>query len=181
MKSTVWINGQQVGYRPNGYLSLFYELTPHLKKGRNILTEKVDNSLQPSARWYTGSGIYRHVNLVVTDRIRIEKDGTYVTTPEVTRERALVDFEAQVDNRLEQTYAKVTSIVADAEGREMARTSEVVRLSPGRNTVKGRLEVASPRLWSPQTPELYTLKTVIESDGRKYDEYPTRFGIRKIE
>lgn len=181
MKSTVWINGQQVGYRPNGYLSLFYELTPHLKKGRNILTVKVDNSLQPSARWYTGSGIYRHVNLVVTDRIRVEKDGTYVTTPEVTRERALVDFEAQVDNRLEQTYAKVTSIVADAEGREVARTSEVVRLSPGRNTVKGRLEVASPRLWSPQTPELYTLKTVIESNGRKYDEYHTRFGIRKIE
>ena len=68
MKSTVWINGRQIGYRPNGYLSLFYELTPHLKKGKNVLTVKVDNSLQPSARWYTGSGIYRHVNLAVRAR-----------------------------------------------------------------------------------------------------------------
>lgn len=181
MKSTVWINGEQIGYRPNGYLSLFYELTPHLKKGKNILTVKVDNSLQPSARWYTGSGIYRHVNLVVTDKIRVEKDGTYVTTPEVSRERARVNFEAEIDNRLPETYARITSVILDGDGREVARISERARLVNGKNIVSGQLEVASPRLWSPETPELYTLKTIIESEGRKYDEYPTRFGIRKLE
>lgn len=181
MKSTVWINGRQIGYRPNGYLSLFYELTPHLKKGKNVLTVKVDNSLQPSARWYTGSGIYRHVNLVVTDKIRVEKDGTYVTTPEVERERASVDFEVEIENRLPETYARITSVIEDDRGREVARTSERAKLVNGRNTVRGRLEVASPRLWSPDAPELYTLKTIIESDGKTYDEYPTRFGIRKLE
>ena len=181
MKSTVWINGEQIGYRPNGYLSLFYELTPHLKKGKNILTVKVDNSLQPSARWYTGSGIYRHVNLVITDKIRVEKDGTYVTTPEVGRDRALVAFEAEIDNRLPETYARITSVVLDGDGREVARTSERAKLVSGKNTVKGQLEVASPRLWAPETPELYTLKTIVERGGKIYDEYPTRFGIRKIE
>lgn len=181
MKSTVWINGQQIGHRPNGYLSLFYELTPHLRPGKNILTVKVDNSLQPSARWYTGSGIYRHVHLVTTDRIHVTKDGTYVTTPEVARDRALVDVEAEIDNRLGETYARITSIVLDSQGREVARTAEHARLAPGLNKVRERIEVADPSLWSPDTPVLYTLRTLVEADGRTWDTYDTAFGIRRIE
>ncbi|MEG0806840.1 MAG: glycoside hydrolase family 2 TIM barrel-domain containing protein [Alistipes sp.] len=181
MKSTVWVNGQQVGYRPNGYLSLFYELTPHLKRGKNVISVKVDNVLQPSARWYTGNGIYRHVNLVVTDKIRVEKDGTYVTTPKISKEQATVKFEVEVDNRLPESYAQIISIVLDAQGQEVARVAERAKLTNGANRISGQIEVANPLLWSTETPHLYTLKTVIEKNGEILDEYPTSFGIRKIE
>ena len=181
MKSTVWINGEKVGYRPNGYLSLCYELTPHLKKGTNILTVKVDNSLQPSARWYSGSGIYRHVNLVVTDSIFVAKDGTCVTTPEVSRDRAKVKFDIDIDNRTAPVQARVSSGIYRKDGEKVAQSSVVTRIDTGRNTVTGYLDVDDPALWSPDTPDLYELRTVIEADGKVYDEYVTTFGIRSIE
>ena len=66
MNSTVWVNGVEAGFRPNGYLTFGYDITPYMKRGRNIVSVRVDNSKQPAARWYTGSGIYRPVNLIVT-------------------------------------------------------------------------------------------------------------------
>lgn len=177
----VYLNGEKIAEHRYGYTEFTADATGKVRAGENTLRVTVDNSLEPNCRWYTGSGIYRHVNLVVTDKIRVEKDGTYVTTPEVSRERALVNFEAEIDNRLPETYAWITSVILDAGGREVARTSERARLANGKTTVSGQLEVLSPHLWSPEKPELYTLKTVVESDGKKYDEYTTRFGIRKLE
>lgn len=181
MKSTVWVNGHQIGYRPNGYLSLFYELTPYLRKGRNIITVKVDNSLQPSARWYAGSGIYRHVNIVVTDKIRVAKDGTYVTTPIVKENGVEVDYEVEIDNRLAKSYSRITSLVLDRQGHEVARASEYAVLEPGENIFKGSVWMDDPERWSPENPALYVLRTIIESGGKRYDVYDTRFGVRELE
>ena len=90
-KSTVWINGHELGFRPNGYISFEYDLTPYLKfGGKNIIAVKVDNSVQPNSRWYSGSGIYRNVWLVTTNKIAIDHWGTYVTTPEVSDQAATV-------------------------------------------------------------------------------------------
>src|ERR1700749_2791916 len=98
-KSTVWINGHELGFRPNGYISFRYDLTPYLKFGRqNIIAVKVDNSVQPNSRWYSGSGIYRNVWLVTTDKVAIDHWGTYVTTPEVSEESALIHLQTQVKN-----------------------------------------------------------------------------------
>src|SRR5215813_11842623 len=76
--SDVWVNGVHLGKRPYGYVSFGYELTEHVKFGRdNLLAVRVDNSGQPASRWYTGAGIYRHVRLVITDSVHIERWGTF--------------------------------------------------------------------------------------------------------
>ncbi|MBQ4278923.1 MAG: glycoside hydrolase family 2 protein [Rikenellaceae bacterium] len=183
MNSTVWINGHKLGYRPNGYLDVHYDLTPYLRPGMNILAVRVDNSLQPSARWYNGSGIYRHVRLIVTDPVRVAHNGTYVTTPDVTSEQATVAVEAEIvnptGNRLPVT---IESVVADSRGREVARSNRTLTLTDrGTTLAVDRLTVANPALWSPESPAVYYLTTRIVRDGKAIDDYVTRFGIRKAE
>ena len=82
-RSEVWINGTSLGMRPYGFTTFAYDLTPHLSpQGKpNQVAVRVDNSLQPNCRWYSGSGIYRHVWLITTDPIHIAQWGTFVTTP----------------------------------------------------------------------------------------------------
>ena len=85
--SEVWINGQYLGKRPYGYIGFYYDLTPHLKYGgENVIAVKVDNSHQPNCRWYSGSGIYRHTWLLVTNQVHVAHWGTFVTTPQVEME-----------------------------------------------------------------------------------------------
>ena len=82
--SEVWINGAYLGKRPYGYSSFRYELTPHLRyHAPNVIVVRVDNSAQPNSRWYSGSGIYRHVRLVTSDPVHVDHWGTYITTPRV--------------------------------------------------------------------------------------------------
>ena len=98
MKSQVWINGRMVGEYPNGYNAFQYDITPFVNRGnaRNVVAVKVDNSLQPASRWYTGSGIYRDVSIIATSQQHFAHDGIFVTTPEVTNERASVAIKAHV-------------------------------------------------------------------------------------
>src|SRR5213596_2254846 len=98
--SEVWINGRSLGKRPYGYSSFRYELTPNLRYGtaRNLIAVRVDNSQQPNSRWYSGSGIYRHVRLVTTAPVHVDHWGTYVTTPEVTSATARVRLVTTVRN-----------------------------------------------------------------------------------
>jgi beta-galactosidase len=87
VESDVWINGTHLGFRPYGYIPFHYDLTPYLKFGEeNIITVKTDNRLK--SRWYAGSGIYRPVKLIITDKVFIPIWGTYVTTPDVTNDSA---------------------------------------------------------------------------------------------
>src|SRR5205823_3329446 len=89
-KSEVWINNHRLGMRPNGYISFRYDLTPWLQRGRNVIAVKVDNSVQPNSRWYSGSGIYRNVWLVATQKVAVDHWGSYITTPKVSNEQATV-------------------------------------------------------------------------------------------
>ena len=96
--SEVWINGHYLGKRPNGYISFVYDLSPFLVKGKNIIAVKVDNSNQPNSRWYTGSGIYRHVWLNITNPLHIAQWGTYITTPNVDSASATVSVKTKIEN-----------------------------------------------------------------------------------
>src|SRR5277367_4009102 len=97
--STVWINGHQLGTRPYGYVPFAYELTPYLHfDGDNIVTVRVDNSNQTNCRWYSGSGIYRHTWLLITDHLRVAHWGTFVTYPRVSKESAIVQIKTRVAN-----------------------------------------------------------------------------------
>ncbi len=99
-RSEVWINGTSLGMRPYGFITFSYDLTPHVNSaGRpNHVAVRVDNSQQPNCRWYTGSGIYRHTWLIITDPIHIAQWGTFVTTPSISPQSASVEITTRVMN-----------------------------------------------------------------------------------
>src|SRR5216117_3323723 len=121
--SEVWINGHYLGKRPYGYSSFRNELTPNLRyrPATNVIAVPVDNSQQPNSRWYSGSGIYRHVRLVTTDPVHIHQWGTYVTTPEVTAASAQVTMRTTIRNAT-QVDQPITlrTILYDAAGKQVA-------------------------------------------------------------
>src|SRR6266481_3147129 len=118
--SDVWINGFHLGKRPYGYVSFRYELTEHLSFGNkpNVIAVRADNSAQPASRWYTGAGIYRHVRLVVTNQVHTAQWGTFVTTPQVSTDRAAVHVQTEVTNQATAARNVLLEIaVIDPAGR----------------------------------------------------------------
>jgi len=182
MNSQVWINGHLLGLRPNGYIGFSYDITPYLNKKENIIAVRVDNSKIPSARWYTGSGIYRHVNLLIVDKVHVSFNGTYVYTPEVLASKASVCIETTIVNETggSKNITLVSEIV-DNKGDEVDRISKNVYLNSDTLTITQNTAVSHPSLWSPQTPNVYYLKTFIKDGKKLLDTYVTSFGIRKIE
>lgn len=184
MNSEVWINGRYMGKRPNGYVGFSYDVTPFLSRGRNVIAVRVDNSLQPNSRWYTGSGIYRHVRLVVSNPLHIPQWGVYVTTPEITDSEAVVRVETAVVNKDRiARAASVTSIILDPAGNEAGRVVSAVSLPVGmEDMISQEIRISFPVLWDIDNPRLYTLKSVLASDGGNLlDETLTSFGIRSIQ
>ena len=180
MNSDVWINGFHLGHRPYGYISFRYDLTPHLVPGVNVLAVRVDNSRQPSARWYTGSGIYRHVWLTVVDKLHVAHWGTFVTTPHVDSAAADVAVRTTVENDGAAARQGVLRVaVLDAAAREVASAETPFALAAGDTTTIGQsLAVATPQLWSVASPTLYTLRTEVLDGHRVADTTATVFGIR---
>jgi beta-galactosidase len=179
----VWINGHFVGDRPYGYSSFECVLTPLVRFGAdNVLAVRVDHSRYADSRWYTGSGIYRHVRLRLTDKLRIAHWGLYVTTPEVTPESATVRVETMLENSSGQDKAFVLqSELLAPDGRAIAEVSVSSDLAEGTNTtVVQQLRIASPQLWSPDSPVLYSLKSRLRSGTAVVDETTTPFGIRTL-
>jgi beta-galactosidase len=183
MNSDVWINGQHLGKHPYGYTSFYYDLTPYIKKGENIISVKVDNSLQPNSRWYSGSGIYRHVWLNIAGPVHIAQWGTYVTTPVAESSSATVAVRTTIENKLEVTKNIVLrSVVIDGSGKEVVVVETPVTLtSSGKTDVEQSVKVKSAELWSIETPSLYTLKSTVLEGTKTIDNYNSTFGIRKIE
>ncbi|MBN1302394.1 MAG: glycoside hydrolase family 2 protein [Melioribacteraceae bacterium] len=180
--SEVWINGNYLGKRPYGYISFIYELTPYLKYGdeENIIAVKVDNSKQPNSRWYSGSGIYRNVHLITTDKIHVDKWGTFVTTPDVNNERAVVLINTTIQNFSDKDEDVVLrSIVIDESGEKVSEIqSSLPLLKKERKEVPHKLIVESPILWSDKSPYLYKVLTFVECNGEVRDNYETPLGIR---
>jgi len=182
MNSEVWVNGVRLGRRPNGYVSFAYDITPHLVAGVNVVAVRVDNSAQPNSRWYTGSGIYRHVWLTLADPLHVGHWGTYVTTPRADSAGA----EAVVKTRVENDGGAprrgvLRSVVVDSAGREVARAEAPFTLAAGQKIeLEQRIPVASPRLWSVETPYLYSLRSEVLGGARAVDVVTTPFGLRSI-
>ena len=118
--SEVWLNGHFLGYRPYGYISFGYDMTPYLRLAeQNLIAVRVDNSAQPNCRWYSGSGVYRHVWLVETSPIHLGRWGAYITTPEVTTAAAQIGIRTIVNNESEES------------ARPVLKTSALARSYPG--------------------------------------------------
>jgi beta-galactosidase len=183
MNSDVWINGIFLGRYPYGYTSFHYDLNKHLKKGINTLAVRVDNSQQPNSRWYTGSGIYRHVRLVLTNTLHVQRYGVYITTPEVAEDSAIVQLRTTIQNLGVNTRnGTLISILTGPDDREAGRAETLFSLKPGEKVeVNQDVQVMNPLLWSLESPELYSLKSLIKDRSVVVDELTTPFGIRSLE
>jgi beta-galactosidase len=184
MNADFWINGKLLGNHPYGYTSFEFDLTPYLKPvgQENIIAVRVRNEGKNS-RWYSGSGIYRHTWLTVTDPIHVATWGVFVTTPEISKAKAVVKIASEVRNRTgAEADVVVRTRVLDSKGKAV-RTSESHLRLPANETraVEQTLEVRSPRLWSTDSPELYSAEVEIVAAGKTVDKTSTHFGIRKIE
>jgi beta-galactosidase len=183
MNSEVWINGHLLGKRPNGYISFVYDLTPFLANGKNTIAVRVDNSNQPNSRWYSGSGIYRHVWLNITNPLHIAQWGTYITTPNVDSATATVSIKTKIENNGQDvSNATLISSVVDENGNEVINSKVPVSLTAkNSNEFSQSITVTSPHLWSVDNPHIYTLHSIIKSGKKTIDEYESTFGIRKLE
>lgn len=170
----VYVNGRLAGKWANGYNAFRIDATPFLKGGENSLVVKLNNP-GLSSRWYPGGGIYRPVKLILSGNDAIDTWGVWVTTPEVSEKSATVSVDVALrDGSSEGLKAEIA--VLSRDGKEVAGAKG--DFTDGK--LKASLKIGSPALWSPETPNLYTLRTRLIRNGKAVDENLTRFGIRSI-
>ena len=183
-RSEVWINGKSIGMRPYGFSSFSYDITRYLNAAGkpNHVAVRADNSLQPNCRWYTGSGIYRHTWLFTTDPVHIAEWGTFVRASSISQESADVEVTTRVLNEGERDAACDLSIeILDPSGKVVQQDSVSHLIQQGSETTFSRLlKVASPSIWSIDTPSLYSVRCSLRSRGLELDQETTTFGIREI-
>jgi beta-galactosidase len=183
MNAEVFINGQSLGIRPNGYISFRYDLTPYLKYGneKNVIAVKVDNLQQPNSRWYSGSGIYRNVWLVSSGETYVDHWGIFATTPFVSDKQATVKLEIQLANRNSLSKnAVVRTVLYDAALEPRQTESSSVQLSGDKIKLTQQFVLTAPHVWSVNDPYLYKAITQVIVDGKVIDEYSTTIGIRSF-
>ncbi|WKL46154.1 glycoside hydrolase family 2 TIM barrel-domain containing protein [Flavobacterium pectinovorum] len=179
--SEVFINGHSLGIRPNGYISFSYDLSAFLNFGQpNIIAVKVDNDAQPNSRWYTGSGIYRNVRLVIAEKLHVAEWGTFVTTPEIYKEKALVHLEVEVknDSDREKEFILVSTIF-DKNNDDVAEVQATGKIAANSSSKKIQdFTLKKPKLWNTENPYLYKIITKIYEKGELADNYETPLGVR---
>ena len=178
MNASVYLNGHLLGTRPYGFISYRYELTPYLKAKDNVMAVRVDNSEQPNCRWYSGSGIYRHVYLVTTNALHVAHWGTFV--------RATTDgkvcAEIKIDNQGSHSETvTVRNTVLNSAQKVVSTVLRKLTVNPNKPAVfKENMLVDKPELWSIESPYRYVLRTEIVQGGRVLDRYDTPFGFRSF-
>ena len=182
MNSEVFINGHSLGVRPYGYSSFFYDMTPYLRFGEeNVMAVRVDNSGQKNCRWYTGSGIYRHVWLIQTAPVHIAHWGTFITTPKVDAAQATVQIVTQLENESPATRRVTLSTRLTYDGMDKGNETTDVEIPAGGSLeVTQNIPVATPALWSPDFPNLYVAHCTVSEGEKSLDEVTQTFGIRTI-
>ena len=180
--SEVWINGHYLGIRPYGYSSFYYDLTPYMNPAgkENILAVKVNTTEQPNSRWYTGSGIYRHVWLLTKNKLHIDQWGVFARTLEAKKEKATVAVRVTLsnENNMDQSCTVITKLI-NAAGKEAGRAESKAVTSTGQAlTLEQVIPINKPVLWSVEQPGLYQLQVEVRSGGKLVDRYVSPFGIR---
>jgi beta-galactosidase len=187
--ATVWLNGQFVGGWPYGYSSWRLDLTPYVHLGgNNVIAIRVDNP-RNSSRWYPGGGIYRNVWLVKSAPVAIGHWGTFITTPEITKDTASVNIKVAVDNRsASESNIKLAAEIFELDSndhksaRSVATTESADLKAVPNSTTEGALsaEVRQPKLWSVKNPARYLAVVTLSEGGKVIERYETPFGIRTI-
>ena len=184
-QATIYVNGEQIGYHRYGYTSFNFDLTPYLNfGGKNVLLVRVDR--QEQSRWYTGSGIYRHVWLQATDPVHVAPWGTYVTTPAVSENAADINIVTTIVNgnnetgniRIVQTLLDRNRKAVSNGNKKMETESKVVLNAHDTVDINQALKIDNPTLWSLEIPYRYFVETTIHVGSKMVDSYLTPFGIR---
>lgn len=173
MNSDVWINGHHLGFWPYGYTSFYYDLTPHLKKGDNVIAVRVRNE-GVTSRWYPGSGIYRNVWLTTTDATRVRPWGVWARTLSADEAVAKVEVDVELEGPLDDTQVNV--VLLDADGNESGAATASVKSE--KTTLS--FTVKNPRLWNLENPHLYTARVMVMKHGKTMDQFDQAVGIRTI-
>ncbi|OQA85723.1 MAG: Beta-galactosidase [Lentisphaerae bacterium ADurb.Bin242] len=184
--SEIWVNGHYAGGREWGFISFETRIGKWLDPGGiNVVAVKVDNSVQPSCRWYSGSGIYRNVELVFSDRrLEIPRWGMYVLACNENISEKHVEFylKYELHNKSgRRLKAMVSHRIKDADGAAVYEYEAPHTLGTGMMvTLADTVRLDHPRLWSPESPHLYRLQTNISLDGRVIDTFECNFGLRSV-
>jgi len=181
----VWVGGKKAGEHLGGYTGFSLNITANLHAGDNVIAVRVNNlwnsQLNPRAGEHVFSGgIYRDVYLSGTAPVHVPWYGTFVTTPKVSNESATVDVSTEVRNdSAAATTAVLKTAILDPAGKPVAEYSSEIRVDAGAlMTVDQSGALNAPKLWSPETPAMYTAISRIYVKGALQDEFRTTFGIR---
>lgn len=179
--SEVWINDHYLGKRPNGFVAFSYDLTPYLNYGKeNKIAVKADHSKFADSRWYTGSGIYRDVHLTIVNPVHIEKWGVAFHATPVDASLAKATINVRIV-RANAAKLELLAVIKDAAGKTVATGRKSVPMT--KDSVITSLINASikdPKLWSVETPSLYSLQIKLLANGVVVDEWSDEVGIRSF-
>ena len=192
-KAEVFVNGQKAGQHGYGYTPFTVDVTPYLYKDKrqNEVVVKVNNAEQPNCRWYSGSGIYRHVWLQTMPALHIAENGVWVTTPEVSATQAKVNLQIYVNNAGSEAR-KIDDVEVSFKGGTFTLTSQSEAMKRrwresytdvtqnGQSICGLTYTIDQPRLWSPDAPYLYEATIKLKENGRVIDEKTVKFGIRSF-
>ncbi|MEP4744022.1 MAG: glycoside hydrolase family 2 TIM barrel-domain containing protein, partial [Flavobacteriaceae bacterium] len=182
MNSEVWVNGHYLAKRPYGYISFRYEISKYIKEGENVIAVRVDNSKEPSARWYHPCGIYAPVRLVITSKTFIKPHGVYLKTPSISKENAIVTVETSLQNDGKSKLKGILEIlIVDAEGKTIVENNQKFKSNDVHLQFSNTLKISNPKLWSPDSPYLYKVITRLKVKNKIVDEVQTNLGVRTIE
>ena len=188
MNATVWVNGTQLGTHPYGYTPFSFDITDYVTYGKeNVVTVKVDHQT-PSSRWYSGSGIYRNVNLTVTDPVHVDLYGTQISTPNLETEKGStvhMTVKTTVANAGAEAAEVVLTHTVYEKGTETSIgsvTTTATSVAAGAaEQITADVPAVNPKLWSTEAPNLYTVRTEVKVGENVVDTYDTEYGFRYIE
>jgi beta-galactosidase len=180
--SKIYLNGTQVGSQRYGYVSFLCDLTASITTGDNVLAVFVDNLTSRRSRWYSGTGIFRHVWLIATDMVYVREWGTAVTTPAPSAASSQINVQTDVVNDMATTQARtVETTIYDEGGNALQKLTTPISINAKTiDTCKQTLTLTQCKLWAPATPVRYYAYTRLLNGTTAADDYVTPFGIREL-
>jgi len=181
-RATTWINGRNIGFHPYGYSAFYYDISAMLaSEGEdNCIAVRVDHSRYADSRWYSGSGIYRNVKLIVVNKLHIPIWGIFITTPKVTKEKAEVKIKINLTNAYGKSKeGEVITHLLNPLGEEVGQLSSSYTLAAGsKRVLEQTFAVEHPLLWEVDTPQMYTTRTEVFCDKQQVDCVKNKIGLR---
>jgi hypothetical protein len=180
--SEVFFNGRWLGKHYDGYTSFMYDVTPYVKPGNdNILAVRVDHSKDADSRWYTGSGIFRPVRLVESNKTHIDLWGVFYHAEAVDEKSAVIRVETTLKKEPQSADIEVIHELFNKEGKLVSSVRKKSNHPDFKTFTQNlSLTVKNPQFWGVDRPYLYQLKTTVTENGRTVDESIIRVGIRTL-